>query len=86
MTDHRMLAVFADPVAPELARSLDLAGYAWKAIASTDEAAEHEPADGWHGAIIDTSGDAESAWAFANKSVFPRRCRSTCGLDGENRR
>ena len=60
-----MLAVFADPVAPELARSLDLAGYSWKAVTSLDEAAEHEPAAGWRGTIVDCTADPETAWAFA---------------------
>ena len=64
-TIGNMLVVFADHVAPELARSLDLAGYSWKGVASIDEAAEGEPADGWQGAVIDCTGDAESAWAFA---------------------
>ncbi len=59
-----MLAVFADPVPPELARSLDLAGYSWKGVASADEAAESEPADGWHGAVVDCTSDPENAWAF----------------------
>ena len=59
-----MIAVFADPVSPEVARSLDLAGYAWKGVASTDEAAEGEPADGWSGVIVDCTGDSEQAWAF----------------------
>ena len=31
------LAVVPDPVPPELARSLDLAGYAWKAIGAADD-------------------------------------------------
>ena len=64
-TGQRMIAVFANPVAPELARTLDLAGYAWKSLASGDDASEHEPAGGWHGIIIDCSVDPESAWAFA---------------------
>jgi DNA-binding response OmpR family regulator len=64
-TAASMLAVFADPIAPELARSLDLAGYSWKSVASLDEAADNEPAEGWQGAIIDCTGDPENAWAFA---------------------
>ena len=44
-----MLAVVPDPVTPELARTLDLAGYSWKAVASADDAADSEPADGWAG-------------------------------------
>ncbi len=59
-----MLAVFADQVAPELARSLDLAGYSWKGVKSADDAADHEPPDGWHGVILDCTGDPEGAWAF----------------------
>jgi hypothetical protein len=60
-----MIAVFAPAVPPELARALDLAGYAWKGVASADEATDSEPADGWQGAIIDVSADPEGAWAFA---------------------
>jgi hypothetical protein len=60
-----VVAVFGDPVAPELARTLDLAGYDWKPITSPDEAAELEPAGGWAGAIIDCTVDSASAWAFA---------------------
>jgi DNA-binding response OmpR family regulator len=59
-----MLAVYGTPVAPELARTLDLAGYAWKGVASPDEAAEAEPDGGWQGFIVDCTGDAESGWAF----------------------
>ncbi len=59
-----LIAVFADPVSPDLARVLDLGGYSWKSIASAEEAAESEPADGWRAAIVDVGGDAESAWAF----------------------
>ena len=61
----RMLVVFADPMPPELARSLDLAGQAWKAVGSADEAADAEPADGWGAAIVDVTGDSERGWAFA---------------------
>ncbi|HUF97484.1 MAG TPA: response regulator transcription factor [Ilumatobacter sp.] len=60
-----LIAVYATAVAPELARSLDLGGYSWKGVASADEAAENEPSTGWHGVIIDCSGDSEGAWAFA---------------------
>ena len=49
-TDNELLAVYGEPVAPELARTLDLGGYRWKAVASADEAAEFEPATGWAGA------------------------------------
>ncbi len=62
--DQRMLAVFGSPVAPELARTLDLAGYSWKGVASADEAAEHEPPDGWHAVVVECTADSEGAWAF----------------------
>jgi len=64
-TSSGLIAVFAAQVRPELARSLDLAGYSWKAVASTDEAADAEPSNGWHGVIVDCTDDAESAWEFA---------------------
>ena len=60
-----MIAVFARAVRPELARSLDLAGYSWKGVASAEEASEFEPASGWQGVIVDCTDDADTAWAFA---------------------
>lgn len=60
-----LLAVFGDPVPPELARTLDLAGYRWKSIASAEEAADHEPGSGWTGAIVDCSADPDAGWALA---------------------
>ena len=63
--DNELLAVYGEPVTPELARTLDLGGYRWKAVASADEAAEFEPPSGWAGAIIDCGNDATGAWAFA---------------------
>ena len=62
--DDRMLAVVPDHAGPELARTLDLAGYSWKAIASISQAAEHEPGGGWAGVVVDAGTDAEGAWAF----------------------
>ena len=60
----RMLAVVPDPASPELARTLDLAGYTWKSVASIADASESEPAGGWAGVIIDASEDVDSAWTF----------------------
>jgi DNA-binding response OmpR family regulator len=57
-----MLAVVADPVSPELARTLDLAGYTWKAVSGDDH--DSEPPGGRAGAIVDISSDAEGGWAF----------------------
>jgi len=59
-----MLAVVPDPASPELARTLDLAGYSWKAVSAAEPAAEHEPAGGWAGAIVDIGADADAGWAF----------------------
>jgi DNA-binding response OmpR family regulator len=59
-----MIAVVPDPAAPELARTLDLAGYSWKAVSAAEPAAELEPAGGWAGAIVDISADSDGGWAF----------------------
>jgi DNA-binding response OmpR family regulator len=63
-TTNPMLAVAPDPASPELARTLDLAGYVWKAVGSAADAGEHEPTVGWAGAVVDASGDPDAAWAF----------------------
>jgi len=59
-----LVAVFPEPPPPDLARTLDLAGYRWKAVASGDEAARHEPGNGWAGAVVVCDVDPEGAWAF----------------------
>jgi len=59
-----MLIVVPDPTTPELARTLDLSGYSWKAVNTLIAASEHEPDGGWAGAIVDAAGDPEAAWAF----------------------
>jgi len=58
-----MLAVVPDPASPDLARTLDLAGYAWKAVSVADGDID-EPAGGWAGAIVDISADSDAGWAF----------------------
>jgi DNA-binding response OmpR family regulator len=63
-TDSGLLVVFATAISPEIARTLDLGGYRWKAITTAAEAAEHEPSGGWAGVIVDASDDSASAWAF----------------------
>jgi DNA-binding response OmpR family regulator len=60
----QLLLVFPDPAPPELARTLDLGGYVWKAVSSTGDAGEHEPDSGWAGTIVDATADPEGAWAF----------------------
>jgi DNA-binding response OmpR family regulator len=59
-----IVAVFPDPAPPELARTLDLSGYRWKAIGSAADATRHEPPEGWAGAVVVADSDPESAWAF----------------------
>jgi two-component system, OmpR family, alkaline phosphatase synthesis response regulator PhoP len=59
-----MLVAFPDPAPPDLARTLDLAGYRWKAVNRIEDAAAHEPADGWSGAVVAADADPEGAWAF----------------------
>ena len=56
-----LVAVFPEPPPPDLARTLDLAGYRWKAVASADEAARHEPATGWAGAVVCCDQDPDGA-------------------------
>lgn len=58
------LAVVPEPAPPDLARTLDLAGYTWKAISAVAHAAEHEPASGWSGVVIDVTSDPDGAWRF----------------------
>jgi DNA-binding response OmpR family regulator len=59
-----LIAVF--PI-PELARTLDLAGFRWKGFASADAIVKAEPVEGFIGAIIaidsDPDTNMESAWA-----------------------
>jgi DNA-binding response OmpR family regulator len=58
------LLVFPDPPPPELAQTLDLAGYPWKAASNPDLASRLEPADGWAGAVVVADRDPEGAWSF----------------------
>lgn len=58
-----MLVVVPDPASPDLARTLDLAGYSWKAV-SVAEGDVDDPAGGWAGAIVDISAHADAGWAF----------------------
>lgn len=59
-----LIAVFPDPAPPDLARTLDLAGYRWKAVASAEEAARTEPTTGWSGAVVACDTDPEAAWSL----------------------
>jgi DNA-binding response OmpR family regulator len=59
-----MLVVVPDPASPDLARTLDLGGYSWKAMTSQDSGSEHEPEGCWSGAIVDVAHDPDAAWSF----------------------
>jgi DNA-binding response OmpR family regulator len=58
------LVLFPDPPDSVLTQTLDRAGYPWKAAASTEMVSRIEPEDGWAGAVIDASRDAEAAFAL----------------------
>ena len=58
------IVVYPEPANPDLARTLDMSGYRWKAVSSPEQALEHEPTTGWAGAVVNCEDNAESAWAF----------------------
>ena len=57
------LLIYPDPPVPELAQALDLAGYAWKAVADDLAADADEPDAGWGGAIVAADTDPDGAFA-----------------------
>ena len=59
-----LLLVFPDPPPALLAQTLDLAGARWKAVANAAVAMQHEPADGWAGAVICADDDPEAAFSL----------------------
>ncbi len=59
-----LVAVFPTPAPVDLARTLDLAGYRWKAVATPDDVAKGEPSDGWAGAVVSCDADPEGGWAI----------------------
>jgi len=56
--------VFPDPPAPLLAQTLDLGGHLWKAVGNSSIATQHEPSDGWGGAIVCADEDPEGAFGI----------------------
>jgi DNA-binding response OmpR family regulator len=58
------LLVHPDPVPPELAQALDLAGYPWKGVADEASLTTAEPEDGWSGAVVVAALDPEAAFAL----------------------
>lgn len=58
------LLVHPDPPPPELARLLDLGGYAWKPVADERRAVTETPDDGWGGAIVVVGEQSDVAWGL----------------------
>ncbi len=65
------LVVFPDPPSSDLARTLDMSGYRWKAVSSPEEALEHEPTTGWAGAIITCDASTADASALSTSASSP---------------
>jgi len=61
------LLVFPDPTPPDLAQTLDLAGYDWVAVADHQDATRKEPPSGWAGAVIAADQNADGAFALARQ-------------------
>ena len=59
------LLVYPDPPPPELAQSLDLAGFSWKAVANSAIVDEQSIDQEWGGAVIVADEDPNDAFAFA---------------------
>src|SRR5918994_7940418 len=58
------LLIYPDPVPPELAQALDLAGYPWKAIGDERSSRHSEPEDGWAGGVIVAATEPDGAFAL----------------------
>jgi two-component system, OmpR family, alkaline phosphatase synthesis response regulator PhoP len=59
-----LILVYPDPPPALLAQTLDLAGYRWKAVGNSSVATQHEPADGWSGAVVVADEDPEGAFGI----------------------
>jgi len=59
-----LILVYPDPPPALLAQTLDLAGYRWKAVANASVATQHEPPDGWSGAVVVADEDPEGAFGI----------------------
>ena len=64
MLNLEPLLVFPDPPPPLLAQTLDLAGYGWKAVVNVSAACQHEPREGWAGAVVVCDEDPEGAFGM----------------------
>ena len=76
MATSDMIVVFPANPTPDLARTLDLGGYRWKAVSGADEAGKCEPQAGWMGAIITCDEDPENGFCegMGIRSFKAKRC------------
>lgn len=66
MGSEETFLVFPDPAPPELARSLDLGGYAWKSAPGV-ESLQAGGDEVWTGAIVAADTDPEGAWSLCRE-------------------
>ena len=57
------LLLFPDPAPPDVVQTLDLGGWAWKAVADERACEADEPEGGWGGAVVVASEQPEEAFA-----------------------
>jgi len=58
------ILVFADPLPPELAQTLDIGGWTWKASDDISSARSQKPAGGWPAAVVVASAEPDDALRF----------------------
>jgi DNA-binding response OmpR family regulator len=63
-----LLAVYPESPPPDLARTLDLGGFRWKAFGSAEEVTRAEPAEGWKAAIVCGQGSQDGSDLSGNQS------------------
>ena len=59
-----LLAVYPETPSVDLARTLDLSGYAWKGVSTNETLARLPPVEGWAGAVVSCDEDPEGGWAM----------------------
>ena len=64
MTSTGLLAVYPDNPSVDLARTLDLANFAWNGVANPDTLTRLQPTEGWMGAVVACDEDPEGGWAL----------------------
>ncbi|MFV0526011.1 MAG: winged helix-turn-helix domain-containing protein [Acidimicrobiales bacterium] len=67
MTTEECFLVFPDPPPPELVRTLDLSGHAWKAVGGLESLRADEDGDRWTGAIVVADANPDTAWMICRE-------------------